>query len=102
MLPLIICLPIAVGLSYILTLTEQVIMDLLFQLALWGSIFYIIVGILETHNYTFKQTFWNVILTLIFMILFVIICLTVLLMFDQVSNLVDSIIKEVKLRAGWY
>lgn len=102
LLPLIICLPIAVGLSYILTLTEQVIMDLLFQLALWGSIFYIIIGILETHNYTFRQTFWNVILTLIFMILFVIICLTVLLMFDQVSNLVDSIIKEVKLRAGWY
>lgn len=102
LLPLIICLPIAVGLSYILTLTEQVIMDLLFQLALWGSIFYIIVGILETHNYTFKQTFWNVILTLIFMILFVIVCLTVLLMFDQVSSLIDSIIKEVKLRAGWY
>ena len=102
LLPLIICLPIATGLSYILTLTEQIIMDLLFQLALWGSIFLIIVGILETHNYTFKQTFWNVILTIIFMVLFVIVCLTVLLMFDQVATLIESIIKEVKLRAGWY
>jgi len=102
LLPIIICLPIAVGLSYVLTLTEKIIMDLLLQLALWGSIFFIVMGILETHNYTFKQTFWNVILTIIFMLLFVIVCLTVLLMFDQVKNLVESIIKEVKLRAGWY
>lgn len=102
LLPIIICLPIAVGLSYVLTLTEKIIMDLLFQLALWGTIFFIVMGILETHNYTFKQTFWNVILTIIFMLLFVIVCLTVLLMFDQVKNLVESIIKEVKLRAGWY
>ncbi len=102
LLPLIVLLPIAVGLSYILTLTEQVIMDLLFQVALWGTIFFVIVGILETHNYTFKQTFWNVILTIIFMVLFVIICLTILLMFDQVSTLIESITREVKLRAGWY
>lgn len=102
LLPLIILLPIAVGLSYVLTLTEQIIMDLLFQLALWGSIFFIVVGVLETHNYTFKQTFWNIVLTIIFMILFVIICLTILLMFDQVSTLIESISREVKLRAGWY
>lgn len=102
LLPLIICLPIATGVSYVLTLTEQVIMDLLWMLGMYGSIFLIVLGILETHNYTFKQTFWNIILTIIFMILIVIVCLVVLLMLDQVSMLLESIFKEVKLRAGWY
>lgn len=102
LLPLIICLPIATGISYALTLTETVIIDGLYLIAVGGSIYFLIFGILETHNYTFKKTMGNIVLTLVGMILIIIVCIVVFVMFDQLSQLLEGIWKEVKLRVGWY
>jgi len=102
LLPMIICLPIAVGVSYVLTLNEQVILTILQALAFWGSGIILVIGILETHNYTFSQTVKNIILTIVFMVLFLIICVVVIVMLDQIKTLIETIWKEVKLRAGWY
>ena len=99
---MIICLPIAVGVSYALTLNEQVILTILQALAFWGSGIILVIGILETHNYTFSQTVKNIILTVVFMVLFLIICVVVIVMLDQIKTLIETIWKEVKLRAGWY
>jgi hypothetical protein len=68
----------------------------------WGSGILLVIGILETHNYTFGQTVKNIFLTIVFMILFLIICMVVVIMFDQIRTLIETIWKEVKLRAGWY
>ena len=102
LLPMIICMPIAVGISYGLTLNEQVVLTILQAIAYWGSALLLVIGILETHNYTFGQTVKNILLTIIFMILFLIICMVVFIMFDQIRTLIETIWKEVKLRAGWY
>ena len=102
MLPLIICLPLAVGISYGLTLNEQVIITILTSLGWWGSGLLLVIGILETHNYTFGKTVKNIILTIVFMVLFIIIVLVVMVMLDQISTFIETIWKEVKLRAGWY
>ena len=102
LLPMIICLPIAVGVSYALTLNEQVVLTILQALAFWGSGIILVIGILETHNYTFSQTVKNIILTIVFMVLFLIICVVVIVMLDQIKTFIETIWKEVKLRAGWY
>ena len=62
----------------------------------------LVIGIVETHNYTFGQTLKNIILTIIFMVLFFIICVVVFVMFDQIKSFIETFWKEVKLRAGWY
>ena len=59
-------------------------------------------GILETHNFTFKKTIGNVVLTLVGILLIAIVILVVFVMFDQMAQLIEGIWKEVKLRAGWY
>ena len=102
LLPMIICLPIGVGISYGLTLNEEVILTVLKALGFWGSGILLVIGVLETHNYTFGQTVKNILLTIIFMILFVIICMVVVIMVDQIKTLIEQIWKEVKLRVGWY
>lgn len=102
LLPMIICLPLAVGISYGLTLNEQVIVTFLKALAFWGSGIMLAIGILQVHNYTFGQTVKNIVLTIIFMILFAIVCIVVYVMIDQIIYLIKTIWKEVKLRAGWY
>lgn len=102
LLPMIICLPLAVGLSYGLTLNEEVVISLLKVLGFWGSGILLVIGIIETHNYTFWQTVKNIILTIIFMVLFFIICVVVFVMLDQIKSFIETVWKEVKLRAGWY
>ncbi len=102
LLPMIICLPIAVGISYGLTLNEEVIITILKAIGFWGSGILLVIGILETHNYTFGQTLKNIILTIIFMILFAIICVVIVVMLDQIKTFIEQIWREVKLRAGWY
>lgn len=102
LLPMIICLPIAMAISYGLTLNEQVILTILKALSFWGSGILLVMGILETHNYTFRKTLVNIILTIIFMILFLIICVVVIVMIDQIRTFIEQVWREVKLRAGWY
>ena len=102
LLPMSICLPLAVGISYGLTLNEEVIISILKILGFWGSGILLVIGIVETHNYTFGQTLKNIILTIIFMVLFFIICVVVFVMFDQIKSFIETFWKEVKLRAGWY
>ena len=72
------------------------------MIAFWGSGIFLVIGILETHNYTFGKTVKNILLTVIFMILFLIICAVVIVMMDQMKSFIETIWKEVKLRAGWY
>ena len=102
LLPIIVCLPIATGVSYALTLTEEVILDGLYLLAIFGTAYMLLFGILETHNFTFKKTIGNVVLTLVGILLIAIVILVVFVMFDQMAQLIEGIWKEVKLRAGWY
>ena len=101
-MPIIVCLPIATGVSYALTLTEEVILDGLYLLAIFGTAYMLLFGILETHNFTFKKTIGNVVLTLVGILLIAIVILVVFVMFDQMAQLIEGIWKEVKLRAGWY
>lgn len=102
LLPMIICLPIATGISYGLTLNEQVIITILKLIAFWGSGILLVIGILETHNYTFRKTIVNIILTLIFMVLFLIICVVIIVMLDQIATFIEQLWREVKLRAGLF
>ena len=102
LLPMIICLPLGVGISYGLTLNEEVVITLLKTIGFWGTGIYLVIGILETHNYTFGQTVKNILLTIIFMVLFIIICMVVVIMVDQIKTFIETIWKEVKLRVGWY
>ncbi|MCI5745078.1 MAG: YIP1 family protein [Erysipelotrichaceae bacterium] len=102
LLPIIIFLPIAVLVSYGLTLNEQVVITLLKGAAFWGSGIILVLGILEVHNYTFSQTVKNIVLTIVFMVLFIIICAIVVVMLDQIATFIEQIWREVKLRANWY
>ena len=102
MLPIIICLPLAVGVSYGLTLNEQVIISVLKVLGFGGTGILLVLGIIETHNYTFGQTVKNIILTIIFIVLLAIVIVVMVVMFDQIVSFLEVLWKEVKLRVGWY
>lgn len=92
--PIIIMLPIIVIISNVLTYNESFIYY--FSLAvmyIWTGVLLFVV-IKETHNYTFKQTIVNFILTLLMMFILIVVCILLYLIIYQVWGFVVDIVKE--------
>lgn len=90
-------LPIAL-LSRFLTLNEIFIHSLLTNLMwAWVGIMYFVM-VKEIHNYSFKETLKNVLLTLFTMMLFVLVGYILYVLYGQLFDFITAILQEVRLR----
>jgi hypothetical protein len=90
-------LPIAL-LSRVLTLNEVFIYSLLTNL-MWAWLgIMLFVMVMEVHNYSFKETITNVLLTLFTMVLFVLVGYILYILYGQVFDFITAIMQEVRLR----
>lgn len=99
LLPYIIITPLNIGLSYVLTLNEAFIINVLSIAAVVWSAVLVFIGIMHIHNYSFKQTVKNVVLTVLFMILALVVIAIIYLVWNKVFDFISSLISEVSYRA---
>ena len=93
--PVILMLPFIVIVSNVLTYNESFIYYFgLIVMLLWTGILLFVV-MKETHNYTFKQTVTNFILTLLMMFILIIVIILLYLIVYQVCGFVVDLFKEV-------
>ena len=90
--------PIAIVLSYVLTQNEAFLITLVWYIGILWSAALVILSILNVHNYTFKQTVKNVLLTLFFAIVALILVAILYLVWDKFIEFIGEVISEVEYR----
>lgn len=98
MVPYMIMAPIAIVLSYVLTQNEAFLITLVWYIGILWSAALVILSILNVHNYTFKQTVKNVLLTLFFAIVALILVAILYLVWDKIIEFIGEVISEVEYR----
>ena len=98
MVPYMIMAPIAIVLSYVLTQNEAFLITLVWYIGILWSAALVILSILNVHNYTFKQTVKNVLLTLFFAIVALILVAILDLVWDKIIEFIGEVISEVEYR----
>ena len=98
MVPYMTMAPIAIVLSYVLTQNEAFLITLVWYIGILWSAALVILSILNVHNYTFKQTVKNVLLTLFFAIVALILVAILYLVWDKVIEFIGEVISEVEYR----
>ncbi|AUS95391.1 hypothetical protein CDQ84_15110 [Clostridium thermosuccinogenes] len=99
-MPYIFLKPVAIVLSHVLTYNEAFIINLI-NIVIYASIaVLIIVMIKEIQNYSLRETFKNIALTLFTMLIFVISAVVIVALVNQVVDFILSIAKEVNYRVS--
>ena len=98
MVPYMIMAPIAIVLSYVLTQNEAFLITLVWYIGILWSAALVILSILNVHNYTFKQTVKNLLLTLFFAIVALILVAILYLVWDKFIEFIGEVISEVEYR----
>ncbi|MDR1692108.1 MAG: YIP1 family protein [Oscillospiraceae bacterium] len=96
--PYILLMPIPLLLSYVLTLNESFIIQFSTAFLLAWSGVLIFAGVSEIHNYRFKGTVKNILLTVFFMVMVVVIFVVLYLIWQQVIEFLGSVGGEVTYR----
>jgi hypothetical protein len=95
MIPVVLILPIMIVLSNILTYNESFIYQFgLSIMVAWSAVLLFFI-IKDTHNYSVKETIYNLIMTVLMMIVMIIIAIMVYMMIMQVVEFVFDLFKEV-------
>lgn len=99
-MPYIFLKPVVIILSHVLTYNEGFLIRLL-NFIIYASIaVLVIVMIKEIQNYTLRETFKNIALTLFTMLIFIITAVIFTALINQVVDFVKSIVKEVHYRVS--
>lgn len=96
--PYIVITPFVVAFSYVLTLNEAFLIEFGWTIGLFWSMALIFIGLNETHNYSFRETVKNVLLTVFFMIIAVIAIAVLYLLWVQVLTFFEDLLLEVQYR----
>jgi len=99
-MPYIVLKPVVIILSHVLTYNEAFLITLINFIIYASMAVLIVVMIREIQNYTFKETFINIGLTLFTMLIFIITAVIIAALINQVVDFVISIIKEVNYRVS--
>ena len=99
LIPVYIFLPIAILLSHVLTYNEAFIYHFSLFIMLGWSAFLLFFSIKDTHNYTVKETIYNIIMTVVMMIVMIIIAIMIYMMVGQVVEFFNNLLKEVIINA---
>ncbi|NLN51097.1 MAG: hypothetical protein GX149_05700 [Acholeplasmataceae bacterium] len=95
--PIYLLLPILIALSNVMTLNEGFLYHLGF-VVMFGWVFFLIFFMIkDTHNYSVKETIYNLLLTIFVMIVIIIALVMAYMMVMQVFEFVIDIVKEVMI-----
>lgn len=92
--PYIFLTPLAVLLTYALSLNESFLVSLLWTVALVWTAVLIIIGMMEIHNYTLGQSLKNLLLILFFMVMAVVTLAILYLIWTQVFGYLQDVFGE--------
>ena len=99
LIPVFVILPIMVLVSNVLTYNEQFIYQFAFTIMIAWSTILLFFSVKDTHNYTVKETIYNIIMTVLMMIVMIIIVIMVYMMMMQVVEFIGDLFKEVIINA---
>jgi DNA-binding beta-propeller fold protein YncE len=99
MAPYLVFSPIITAVSNVLTLNEAFVYSFSYQLlTVWcGVLLFMMVK--EIHDYTIRETFKNVFITLFTMVILCLVAFIVYVLLDQVYDFLHSVIREMMVRA---
>lgn len=100
LMPYIFIKPVTTLISHGLTTNEAFIMTFSNILVIGAIAVLVVVMVKEIQAYTFKKTFWCMLLTFFTMAMIVITGIIVVMLVNQVADFVSSIFREVYYRAG--
>ncbi|MCR5583997.1 MAG: hypothetical protein K6F63_01010 [Lachnospiraceae bacterium] len=86
-----------VVLSYAMTYNESFILTLILILSIVKTIVNLFCGLMNVHDYTFKETVKSVVMTFFFMVVAMIIALILTIMFEQLLSFIISVGRELVL-----
>ena len=98
LIPYILAMPLVVGLSYIFTLNEGFVIQIIWLLAVVWTAVLLFLGVMHIHNFSFKETVKNMLLTLVFMILAVVTAAILYMIWDKFVGFILEIFAEVRYR----
>ena len=87
-------------LSHVLTINEIFIYNIIEMIAIAWTLILVIIVIKETHNYTPKQLFANILLTIFTVLMIVLIGFLIYLLSAQLIDYIGGLIREVVLRVN--
>ena len=99
LIPIYVILPIMILVSNVLTYNEQFIYQFALTIMLSWSLVLLFFSVKDTHNYTVKETIYNIIMTILMMIVMIIIVIMVYMMMMQVVEFIGDLFKEVIINA---
>lgn len=88
-------------LTHVLTYNESFIYDLINQISIWWSIILIVISIQNIHNFSFKRTLFNTLVTLFGMFMLGLIIFFIYMFTNQLIDYVNTIVKEVIYRVRY-
>lgn len=97
--PYIVLTPIMLALTYVLTINESFVIQLIQWIAIVWSGALMFVTVLELHNYNVRNGIKNVLLTLFFMLMTMVVVVVLILIWEQAFQFISSIVGEVFYRA---
>lgn len=95
LMPLMICMLITTGASYVLTYNESFLLTVIMIIGSVWSIAVIFEGLATVHDYDFGHTVLSLIITFVFMLIAAVVVLVVIIMWEQLSDFLLTIGKEV-------
>jgi tetratricopeptide (TPR) repeat protein len=93
--PLIVALTSATILSHYLTYNETFFLDLIMNIGLLWTFVNIFLGIIETHDYSARQTIKSLFMTIVFSVIIVVVVILMIMMWEQLYEFVTALVKEV-------
>ena len=95
LMPVMFAMVITIGASYVLTYNEAFILTVIMIVGVVWSVATIFEGLATVHDYEFGRTVVSLIITAVFMLIAAIVVLVVLIMWDQLSDFLVTVGKEV-------
>jgi tetratricopeptide (TPR) repeat protein len=93
--PLILAMGVSIGASYVLTLNEVFVLELLMMVGWAWWFIQVILGLKEIHEYETRQAIGSIVYSIAFMAIFLILAVIVLVMGQQVLQFFTALIKEL-------
>ncbi len=92
--PLLIALGVTTALSHVLTYNETFFLTLTMNVGFIWSFVNVFLGIIETHDYTARQTFKSIFMTIVFSVIMIVVIILMIMMWEQLYQFIQALVKE--------
>lgn len=93
--PLMVALLSTTILSFVLTYNETFFLSFIMGGGAVWTFVNLFLGIIETHDYSARQTVKSILMTVLFSLIFVVVIIIIIMMWEQLYQFLEAIIKEV-------